>query len=114
MNCEKKKPGPSGIAVCGVDLQPFAFWDCGFESHRMIGHLSLVNSCCQVEVSVSTEHSPRGVLPKEACLSVILKPYNGGPGPVGQSRHRGLGWRQKERNRMLQYSISINPLKTTA
>jgi len=28
------RAGPRGRAVWGVDLRPFACWDCGFESHR--------------------------------------------------------------------------------
>jgi hypothetical protein len=76
LNCEKKKePESSSRAVCGVDLQPFVCWDCGFESHRMIGRLSLVNfECCQMEVSVPTKHSSRRALPNEVCLSLIVKP----------------------------------------
>jgi len=39
-------------AVKGVGVQPLACWDCGFESSRRHGCLSLVNVvCCQVEVS---------------------------------------------------------------
>jgi hypothetical protein len=33
---------PSGRAVC-VGLRPSACWDCGFESHRGHGYLSLVS-----------------------------------------------------------------------
>ena len=41
--------GPSGRA----GLWPLACWDCGFESHRGHGCLSVVSVvCCQVEVSV--------------------------------------------------------------
>jgi hypothetical protein len=37
-----------------VGLRPFACWDCGFESFRGHGCLSLVQSlCCQVEVSAT-------------------------------------------------------------
>ena len=40
-------------AVQGVGLRPLACWDCGFESSRGNGLLSLVNVvCCQVEFSV--------------------------------------------------------------
>jgi hypothetical protein len=46
--------GPSGHAVYGVGLRPLACWDCGFESRRGHGCLSLVSvACCQVEVSAS-------------------------------------------------------------
>jgi hypothetical protein len=45
---------PSGRAVLGVGLRPFACWDCGFESRRGHGCLFLVSVvCCQVEVSAT-------------------------------------------------------------
>jgi hypothetical protein len=48
------KADPSGRAVKGVGLRPFACWDCGFKSRRGCGCLSLVSVvCCQVEVSVT-------------------------------------------------------------
>jgi len=41
----------SGRAVYGVGLRPLAFWDCGFETFRFQGALSLVSVvCCQAEV----------------------------------------------------------------
>ena len=46
--------GPSGRAVSGVGLRSFARWDCGFESHRAHGCLSIVSvMCCKVEVSAT-------------------------------------------------------------
>jgi len=64
---------PSGSADQGMGLLPLACWDCGFESHRGHGCLSLVNVvCCQVENSVSEESI--GVLPNVVCLSAITKP----------------------------------------
>ena len=46
--------GSSGRAVYGVGLRPLACWDCGFESHRGHGCLSVVSVvCCQVEVSAT-------------------------------------------------------------
>ena len=43
----------SGRSVC-VGMRPIACWDCGFESRRRHGCLSLVSVvCCQVEVSAS-------------------------------------------------------------
>jgi len=46
--------GPSGRAVKDVCLPPLAYWDCGFESCRRHGCLSLASVlCCQVEVSTS-------------------------------------------------------------
>ena len=45
---------PSGRAVYGVGLRPLACRECGLESHRGHGCLSVVSVvCCQVEVSVS-------------------------------------------------------------
>ena len=37
---------PSGRAVSGVGLQPLACWDCGFESRRGHGCLSVVSVVC--------------------------------------------------------------------
>ena len=35
-------------------MRPLACWDCGFESRREHGYLSVVSGvCCQVEVSAS-------------------------------------------------------------
>jgi len=48
--------------VCSCFSQwPLACWDCGFESHRGPGCLSVVE-CCQKSLR-RTDHSPRGVLP---------------------------------------------------
>ena len=45
----------SGRAVPGVGLRPLACWDCGFESHRGHGYLSVVSVvCCQVKVSATS------------------------------------------------------------
>ena len=46
---------PSGSrAIYDVGLRPLACWDCGYESRRGHGSLSLVSVvCCQVEISVS-------------------------------------------------------------
>jgi len=47
--------GPSDRAVEGVGLRPLACWNCGFESHRGRGCLSVVSVvCCQVEVSATS------------------------------------------------------------
>ena len=44
---------PSRV-VCGFSLRPLARWDCGFETRRGHGCLSLeIVVCCQVEVSAS-------------------------------------------------------------
>ena len=45
---------PSGSAVYGVALRPFACWECGFESRQGHGCLSLLSVVwCQIEVSAS-------------------------------------------------------------
>jgi hypothetical protein len=42
---------PRGLSV---GLRPLVYWDCGFESRRGHGCMSLVSVvCCQVEVSAS-------------------------------------------------------------
>jgi len=42
-------------SVCDTGLRPLACWDCGFESHRGRGCLSVVSvACCQVEVSATS------------------------------------------------------------
>ena len=47
--------GPIGRAVLGVGVRPFAYWDCGFKSHRGHGRLSVVSVVfSQVEVSVTS------------------------------------------------------------
>jgi hypothetical protein len=45
---------PTGRAVQVVGLRSLACWDCGFESRRQHGCLSLVSVVyCQVEVSAT-------------------------------------------------------------
>jgi acyl dehydratase len=40
--------------VSGEGLRPLACWDCGFQSRRAHGYLSLANfMCCQVVVSAT-------------------------------------------------------------
>ena len=47
-------PMPVAARSNGVDLRPLACWDCGFESHRGHGGLSVERVVyCQVEVSVT-------------------------------------------------------------
>ena len=47
---------PGGRAVWGVGVWPLACWDCGFESRRGHGGLSLVCvACCHVEISATGE-----------------------------------------------------------
>ena len=73
----KLHAGPSGRAFKGVDLQPFACWDRGFESRRGHERLSVVSVvCCQVEVSATSwplvEGSPTDC---GASLCVRSKPH---------------------------------------
>jgi len=76
---------PSGRAVWGVGLRPLACWDCGFDSNRGHGCLSVVCVvCCQVQVS-STSWSLVQRSPTDCgrSLCVIWKPREwGGPGPT--------------------------------
>ena len=45
---------PSGRAFWVLCLRPLACWDCGFESRRLLGCLSVESVvCCHVEVSLS-------------------------------------------------------------
>ena len=63
---------PSGLSVCGLGLRPLVGWDCGFESRRRHGCLSLVNvACCQVQVSATGRPLPRGVL-ASVCVCVCV------------------------------------------
>jgi hypothetical protein len=69
---------PSGRAVWDEGLRSLSFWDCGFEYSGEPGYLSfsLMDAVCFLaEVSVRrADHSSRRVLPRVACLSVIVKP----------------------------------------
>ena len=48
-------PGAAQVQGASVGLRPLACWDCGFESRRGHGCLSLVSVvCCQVEVSATS------------------------------------------------------------
>jgi hypothetical protein len=69
---------PRGLSV---SLRPLTQWDCGFESRRGRGCLSLVSVvCCQVVSLRRADHSSRGVLPSVVCpMSVIVKPRKGRP-----------------------------------
>jgi hypothetical protein len=60
-----------------VSLRPVACWDCGFESHRGHGYLSVVSVVwCQVEVSATgwslVQRSPTECGVSQMC--VIVKP----------------------------------------
>jgi len=63
--CKNYRTGPGGRAFYGVGLQPFACWDCGFESGREHGCVSLaIVVCCQVEV-IAPARSPFQRIPTE-------------------------------------------------
>jgi len=67
--------GPSGRAVKGVGLRPFAFWGCPCP-HRGHGRLSVVSAvCCEVHVSAtSSSLVQRSPTDCGASLCVIYKP----------------------------------------
>jgi hypothetical protein len=67
---------------------PRGRWDCGFESHREHGCLSVVSVvCCQVEVSATSwSHFQRSPTDRGASSCVIYKPREwGDPGPLGRA-----------------------------
>jgi len=96
----------SGISVWGVGIRSLACWDCGFQSHRGHGCLSVVSVvCCQVEVSAThwsrVQRSPTDC---EAYLCVIRKPQEwGGRGPLWAAAPRG-------RDILLFFKSFISPL----
>jgi len=60
---------PSGHAIYGVGLRPFACRDCGLQSRREHGCLCIVSAvCCQVGASVSSWSLLQGS-PKECGVS---------------------------------------------
>ena len=53
-NCAFISVTPVPAITSHIGLRPLACWDCGFESHRGHGCLSVVSVvCCQVEVSAT-------------------------------------------------------------
>jgi hypothetical protein len=69
---------PSDRVVEGVGLLPLACWDCGFESRRGHGCLSLMSVvCCQEEVSATGwslfQRSPTECGVSEVCDSETSK-----------------------------------------
>jgi hypothetical protein len=97
-----------GSAVAGL-------LDCGFESHRV---LEVNYMFRQVVVSVSSEHSSRGVLPSVLCLSVSWNLDTGNSGRLGEIEP----WENADRttsgmwcNMWVVFSskcVKINQLKT--
>jgi len=100
--------GPSSRSVEGVGLRPRACWDCGFESHRRHGRLSVVSVvCCQVEVSATNwsllRRSPTYC---GASLCVIYKPRKRRIKPAKVlwiQTHNGLWRREKKMTIILAY-----------
>jgi hypothetical protein len=95
-------PFPMVVRSKAWGLRPFACWDCGFQSRRRHGCLSLVSvvftGCRSLR---QADRSPRGVIPNVLCLSVISKLQQwAGLGPS-----RSVGPRKKKRNKAL-----LNPL----
>jgi hypothetical protein len=77
-----KDADPTDRAVWGVRLQPLAFCDCGFESHRELWmSVSCECVCCQVEVSASgwslVQRSPTecGVSECDHEASIMKRPW---------------------------------------
>ena len=65
----------SGRAVQGMGLRPLACSDCGFESHRVHGCVSLDSVVsCQVEALRQADHSSRAIPVSVVCLSVVVQP----------------------------------------
>ena len=75
-----------------MGLRPLACWDCGFESRRQHGCLSVVRVMCCQEISLQcADRSSRGVLPIVVCLSMIAEPQRWeGAGPVRLSNCGGI------------------------
>ena len=105
--------GPSGRAVWDVGLRPLVCWDCGFESHRGHGCLSIVSVvCCQVEDSATSrslvQRSPTDCA---ASLCVIYKLQEwGGPGPLGGGGGGLLC--QKQKNEVLYLTATLHVYST--
>jgi len=91
-------PVPVAARSKDVGLRPIACWDCGFESHRGHGGLSVVSVvCCQVEVCATgwslVQRSPTDC---DVSLCVIKKPQDSvGHGPrwvAAPQKKRGQIW----------------------
>jgi hypothetical protein len=64
---------PSGRAVSGVEMRPFAYWDCGFESRQGV-YICFLWVLCVVRSLRRADRLFRGILSSVVCLSVIMKP----------------------------------------
>ena len=72
-----------------MGLRSLACCECGFESRRVRGCLSVVSVVCVFRYRSlrRADHSSRGVLPSAVCLSVIEEPYRGSLGLLGLLSH---------------------------
>ena len=84
---------PGGRAVQGLGFGPLACWDCGFESHRGHGCVSLMNVvCCQSQVPAMGRFLVQRS-PAECGVSVGFRNLNSevAKARVGLLRHPGGG-----------------------
>jgi len=76
--------GPSGRAVQGVGLRPFACWECEFESHRGHGCMSLISvlkSTVPVNGLSLAQRSPTESMCVSECVresSIMRRPWTAG------------------------------------
>jgi hypothetical protein len=96
-NYEDKHAGLSGRAVEGAGPWPLAWWDCGFESRRKHGCLSLASVVfCQVDVSASgwsfvqRSFTECGVSECDREASIMRRPWPIGCHEVGEKKMNGL------------------------
>jgi hypothetical protein len=83
----------NGHAFYGVLLRPLACWDCGFESCRGHGCLSLVNVVC---------HPSRGVLMSVVCLSAMVKAHE------EALAHKMISHHRKEKITIICIVVAVN------
>jgi hypothetical protein len=100
-----------------MGLPPLAYWDCGFESRRGHGCLSLVSVvCCQVEVSAKNwalvQRSPTECGVSQMCVIVKPRTVRQSRSPKGLSSHRKekiLGtWSLKKVRSMIRFLQTKN------
>ena len=84
-----------------------ACWDCGFESRREQGCLSLVSVlCCKLEVSAKSRSLVQRIPTDCGVLSVTSKPQQWGLGPLGLSSRKRKWFVQK---RLEEDAVSPSP-----
>jgi hypothetical protein len=68
---DEREPIPVARAAYDMGWRPLGCWDCGFESRRGVGCLSLVSVvCCRVEVSATG----RSLVQRDPTESVCVSP----------------------------------------